>query len=326
MSDHLTAPVLILGVGAMADAYAAALRDMGRPFIAAGRGRERAEAFAAKWQVQAGHGELVDQWQALVQKPVTAIVAVNANTLARTSAFLIDHGVKRLLIEKPAGLELAEVQELQAIAKKKDVDAYVGYNRRFYGSVEIARRMIAEDGGALSVKFDFTEASKRLEALDKPADELAGWFYANSTHVIDLAFFLGGEPTELNALSIGKLPWHPEGAIFTGMGRLQSGASFCYHANWISAGRWGVEVMTAKRRLVLQPMEQLSYQDHFSFTLKGVELPDDKDIVFKPGIYRQTEAFVGAKPDSRLLGLNDHARLFGIYACIRTGDSYRRDV
>lgn len=317
---------MIVGVGAMADAYATVLRDLGQPFIAAGRGHERAEAFAAKWQVQTGHGELAGQWRALEQKPTTAIIAVSANVLAQTSAFLMEQGVKRLLIEKPAGLELAEVQQLQATAQKNNAEAYVGYNRRFYGATEAARHMIAEDGGVLSVKFDFTEASKRLEAMGKPADELASWFYANSTHVIDLAFFLGGEPIELNALTLGKLPWHPVGAIFTGMGRMRGGATFSYHANWISAGRWGVEVMTAKRRLVLQPMEQLFYQDHSSFALHQVELSDDKDVIFKPGLYHQTAAFVAKKPDPRLLGLGEHVRLFSIYEHIRNGSSYCREA
>lgn len=321
MPNHMT-PVLLVGVGAMADAYASVLRAIEQPFIAAGRGRERAEAFAAKWRVEAGHGDLSAQWAAFADKPHTAIVAVSANMLAQTSDFLMQNGVKRLLVEKPAGLALPEVQQLQTTAKATGAEVYVAYNRRFYGATELARRMIAEDGGVLSVKFDFTEASKRLEAMNKPADELAGWFYANSTHVVNLAFFLGGEPTELTASSLGQLPWHPAGAIFTGMGKMQGGAVFSYHANWISAGRWGVEIMTAKRRLVLQPMEQLSYQDHSGFSLQQAELPDDKDTAFKPGLYHQTKAFLATEPDTRLLGLDEHARLFTIYEYIRNGGNY----
>lgn len=325
MSNHIE-PILLVGVGAMADSYATVLRALEQPFIAAGRSQQRAESFAAKWDVYAGHGDLTTQWAELSQKPHTAIVAVSANMLAQTSMFLLEQGVKRLLIEKPAGLSLSEINQLQAIAGASGAEAYVAYNRRFYGSTEAARKIIADDGGVLSVKFDFTEASKRLEAMNKPADELAGWFYANSTHVIDLAFFLGGHPTELSASSLGELPWHPAGAIFTGMGKMDGGAVFSYHANWISAGRWGVEVMTANRRLILQPMEQLSYQDHTGFSSHQVELPDDKDTAFKPGIYHQTRAFLSAEPDSRLLSLDRHADLFSIYETIRNGGRYSSGI
>lgn len=328
MPNHLKSPlpVLIVGTGAMADAYAAVLNALEQPFVAVGRGRERSLAFASKWQVHAGHGELLSQWEALPQKPHTAIVAVSVTSLAQTSEFLMRQGIKRLLIEKPAGLSLAEVEQLEATAQELGVEAYVAYNRRFYGATEAARRIIAEDGGVLSMKFDFTEASKRLEAMNKPADELAGWFYANSTHVIDLAFFLGGEPVELHAASTGRLPWHPAGAIFTGMGKMQGGAVFSYHANWISTGRWGLEVMTPQRRLVLQPMEQLSYQDHSSFSLHSIELTDDKDSRFKPGLYHQTAVFLAAKKDKRLLSICKHKDLFTIYRHILNGQSFNKTI
>lgn len=322
---HQLEPILLAGTGAMAAAYAKVLQAQGQPFIVVGRGAERAHAFAAEWNVPVTHGALADQLAAMPQVPKTAIVAVSANSLASASATLAQHGVQRLLIEKPAALSSAEAKMLHVQLRTTGAQAFVAYNRRFYAAAETARRIIAEDGGAVSCKFDFTEAVRRIEALNKPADELAGWFYGNSTHVVDLAFFLAGTPTHLVAESRGGLAWHPSGAVFTGHGSTDKGAAFSYHANWLSPGRWGVEVMTKARRLVLQPMEKLSCQTHDSFALNPVEIDEADDLAYKPGVYRQTAAFLAGKPDDRLLTLDEQMELFAIYDCIRDGGTYSND-
>lgn len=320
MPDQLN-PVLLVGCGGMASAYAKVLRALGVPFVVAGRGQARAEAFAAEWGVPAGHGPLAAQLAAMKAVPAAAIVAVSATTLPEATRDLLAAGCRRLLVEKPAALDPQGAADLAKAVAAKGAEAFVAYNRRFYASTERARAMILEDGGAVSLKFDFTEATKRIEALDKDAAELAGWFYGNSTHVIDLAFFLTGGPAEVSATSGGTLPWHPSAAVFAGHGLTGSGAMFSYHANWLAPGRWGVEVMTRQRRLVLQPMEQLFCQEHSGFNLAAVTLEDELDTLYKPGIYRQTEAFLAGGPDGRLLSLAEHARLFSIYATIRDGGS-----
>ncbi|MBW8321116.1 MAG: Gfo/Idh/MocA family oxidoreductase [Arenimonas sp.] len=320
MPDQLT-PLLLVGTGAMSGAYAKVLKALGQPFVAAGRGAERAQAFAREWGVEAGHGPLPEQIARFDTVPETAIVAVSAVNLAEATAQLIKAGVRRLLVEKPVALNQADAENLDVLARNAGAEVHVAYNRRFYASVEAALKIIEADGGVLSVKFDFTEARTRIEALDKDRAELAGWLYGNSTHVIDLAFFLGGHPKTLFAQSRGGLAWHPSGAIFTGCGTTDTGADFSYHANWLAPGRWGVEVMTAKSRLVLQPMEQLFRQDQQSFAVEAVAIDEALDKEFKPGLYRQTEVFLSGKPDSRLMSLSQQAKAFTDYTVIRDGNS-----
>lgn len=319
MPDQLN-PLLLVGTGAMSGAYAKVLKALGQPFVASGRGAERAEAFAREWGVEAGHGPLPGQLSSFKQVPQTAIVAVSAANLAEATTQLIEAGVRRLLVEKPVALNQADAETLDALARNAGAEVYVAYNRRFYASVEAARTLIDADGGVLSFKFDFTEARTRIEALNKDPAELAGWLYGNSTHVIDLAFFLGGHPRTLVAQSRGELGWHPSGAIFTGCGTTDNGADFSYHANWLAPGRWGVEVMTAKTRLILQPMEQLVVQNLQSFAVEAVAIDDTLDKDFKPGLYRQTEAFLSGKPDPRLMSLSEQAKAFKDYTVIRDGN------
>lgn len=117
------------------------------------------------------------------------------------------------------------------------------------------------------------------------------------------------------------MAWHKAGAVFSGCGEASSGAKFSYHANWQAPGRWGVEVMTAQRRLVLQPLEELYEQTHESFALNKRSIDDDLDKRYKPGVYRQVEAFLYGKDAGGLLSLSDHARRMEAYHKIRDGGS-----
>ena len=70
------------------------------------------------------------------------------------------------------------------------------------------------------------------------------------------------------------------------------GVLFSYFADWEAPGRWGVEVLTRKNRLILRPMEQLQVTPLRSVKVESVSLEDKLDQDFKPGLYRQTEAFL----------------------------------
>ncbi len=169
----------------------------------------------------------------------------------------------------------------------------MAYNRRFYSSVRKAKELIALDGGVQSFFFEFTEWSHTIKDLVKHPAEHHNWFLGNSTHVIDTAFFLGGKPKDISAYHTGTLDWHPASAIFTGAGITERNSLFSYIANWQAPGRWVVEMMTAKHRFILKPMEKLFVQEIGSVQVAPVELTDEHlDIDFKPGIYQQTVSFL----------------------------------
>lgn len=313
--------VLLVGAGDMALAYAAVLTSLSIRPIVFGRGEGSARRFAEISGLQAGTGPLVDQISARTTLPGTAIVTVNAHALADVTTMLVKAGVKRVLVEKPAALDVAELDALCTTVQSAGAEVYLAYNRRFMASVLAADKMIAEDGGPSSVKFDFTEASTRIVQLSKPRREFETWFYGNSTHVLDLAFHFFGAPSALEAAVTGQevLDWHPSGAVYAGFGRNPAGALISWHANWLSAGRWGVEVMTTKRRLILQPLEKLRVQMHGSFAETEIELDDEADRNFKPGLLRQTRAFLYGEDLGRLQTLGGHARYARYYELIRTG-------
>lgn len=288
----------LLGAGSMAAAYARVLKALRVNFEVVGRGEKSAAAFETKMGIPVIRGGAAAALR--ISKPQAAIVAVGVEDLASTACLLLRSGVKRLLVEKPAGLSLKEMAPL------KEGRVLVAYNRRFYASVRKAQEMIEADGGVLSFHFEFTEWSHQIVDSSYSPKIKKRWLLANSSHVLDLAFFLGGEPSALSSYRGGALPWHPSGAIFSGAGRTKKGALFSYQANWKAPGRWGVELMTRSRRLVLRPLEKLFVQKHGSLELLAEPLDDKLDQDFKPGLYRQTKAFL--ENPSGMLDIQTHAR------------------
>lgn len=316
--------LLLVGAGQMAIDYSRVLTALGVTPMVFGRGETSAARFTETTGIPASAGSLESQIAtAGADLPETAIVAVNAHQLAEVGETLIRKGVRRLLIEKPAALDLDEAAQLLAAASAAGAEVYVAYNRRFMASVMAAEAIIAADGGPLSVKFDFSEPARRIATLQKPQRELTTWFYGNSTHVLDLAFHLAGRPARLSGDVSGGSVIDPDTGIFTGHGLGQNGSHVSWHANWVAPGRWGVEVLTREHRLILQPLEKLRVQSHASFAEVEHAIDDADDLAFKPGLLRQTRAFLTGEGNcGRLLALADHVWMMDAYEAIRRGNAW----
>lgn len=313
--------LLLIGAGPMAQAYHAVLKNMKMNFVVLGRGETSAKSFFEQTGIMPTTGELVTQLANLTSTPKAAIVAVNAQYLTDVCKQLMENGVTHILVEKPATLDRAELEALCACQIKYNATIYIGYNRRFMSSVERAREIISEDGGLVSIKFDFSEPSRRIAKLEKPERELLTWFYGNSSHVVDLAFHFFGTPNVLEATATGSVSWHPDGAVFAGFARNEKQTIMSWSANWLSPGRWGMELLTPERRLIMQPLEKLRIQTHENFNETDVEIDDSLDSQFKPGLYKQVEAFLKNDLNPNLPTLQYHQKLFEFYELVRTGKS-----
>jgi predicted dehydrogenase len=303
--------ILLVGVGKMGLAYAAILKELGKPFVALGRGEESAHKFQSSTGVRASTGLLASQLASLDRAPATAIVAVDTVESFSVIRTLLRHGVRNLLIEKPGAVTPDQIRRIGALASASRASVAVAYNRRFLESVRKARELIDQDGGLKTIRFEFTERSRRIAALGRDPAELAQWFLANSTHVVDLAFFLAGSlPEKMHAISSGGLSWHPSGSRFAGAGRFKNGAIFSYHADWEAPGNWGIELTTRARKLVFQPLETLREQ---GLDVEEIVLADDLDRRFKPGVYRQLVAFLTGEEENRLCTIEEHCAALAWY-------------
>lgn len=309
MSHHVSDKIWLIGAGNMAVEYAKILHAQGVPFEVIGRNTNSAMIFTQKTGVPVNIGGLSEQLKKDIKIPLTAIVAVGAEALADVTIQLLRHGVKRILVEKPAGLNLSQIKQVAGTAEKYAAKVFVAYNRRFYASVLKAKEIIDDDGGVSSFNFEFTEWSHAIAPLKKAVGVKEAWFLANSTHVVDLAFYLGGKPKAMSCFTSGGVGWHPSASVFSGAGVTDTGALFSYQANWEAPGRWGAEFLTRKHRLILRPLEQLYIQHLGSTAVEKAELEDVLDVQFKPGLYCQVEAVLGNINQQALLDIHEQLKM-----------------
>ncbi len=301
----------LIGAGSMAQNYAKVLRGLGQGFEVIGRGSESAKTFEQETGIRVRKGGLGAAIDAL-GAPGQAIIAVGVHQLADSANELIKAGTRRILIEKPGGLNTAEIRALQRTATVHGAEVMIAYNRRFYASVMEARRLIADDGGATSFTFEFTEWSHAIGPMTMGEGVKEAWFTANSTHVVDLAFHLCGFPRDWQGWHEGGLQWHSSAARFCGAGITDKGVPFSYHADWEAPGRWGLEVLTRKRRFIFRPMEQLQVIALGSVRAELVEIEDQLDQQYKPGLYAQTKAFL-QRDDVALCRLDEQLQHSAVY-------------
>ncbi|WP_421945860.1 Gfo/Idh/MocA family protein [Pedobacter sp.] len=298
--------ILLIGTGPMAQDYAKVLDAQGRFYQVIGRGLASSEKFEALLGVKPFVGG-IDTYLANndIGNDCSVIIATGTETLMHILKIVLAAGVSKVLIEKPAALSVKELLDNQSFLKTYLDKVFVAYNRRFYASVVETRKIIEEDGGLQSMHFEFTEWAHKIEPLTKAAGVKENWFFANSTHVVDLAFYLAGKPIEWNTYSKGgTLRWHAK-TNFTGAGITEKGVLFSYLSNWESAGRWAIELYTEKRRVYLKPIEGISIQEKGSVALVEHKFDDELDIKFKPGLFNQVKAFFSNENDTQLCNLSE---------------------
>lgn len=285
--------VLIVGAGPIASEYVKVVHDLGHFPIVIGRGQSNVDKVKQMYPNSSVHAGGLTNWLVVNKPPEIAIVATTIDQLADSSKELIQAGVRRILVEKPLTYSFDEANSLKEIAAKADAKIYIAFNRRSYASVLKAKQLIREDGGVSSFRFDFTEAIFRIDPNNYSQLTTNLWGIANSSHVIDTAFYLGGKPKNIECKHYGNaIDWHTSGSIFTGIGETVEGVPFSYHSDWGCPGKWNIEIMTPKRKLMLSPMEQLHQQLAGGFKVELVDLDYQVDILYKPGFYRQTKDII----------------------------------
>ena len=108
MSSSTSSNLWLIGAGQMAQDYVQVLKALQTPFKVIGRGKNSAAAFESATKIQV----LTEGIEKALQKeppPETAILAVGVEQLSSVSIKLIQAGTKRILLEKPGGMNLEEL-------------------------------------------------------------------------------------------------------------------------------------------------------------------------------------------------------------------------
>lgn len=289
--------VWLIGAGQMALDYYNVLSHLGPSLEVIGRSNSSVQKFFEQTGFNARSGGLTEFLASNPKVAEFAIVSVSRECLAETTCQLLKYGVKKVLVEKPAGMNKDEISSILQESTAIDATVLIAFNRRFYSSVIKAKELIAAEGGVKSFNFEFTEWSHRIKDLVNVKGKyvMENWFLGNSIHVPDLAFYLGGPPQKMSSYTAGGLTWHPRSSIFSGAGVSENGALFSYQANWEGPGRWGVEILSNTSRYILRPLEELYVQKIGSLAIEKVDIDNSLDVKFKPGLYLQVKNFLNGE-------------------------------
>ena len=279
--------ILLFGSSYMAEEYLKVLQNLGSHVAVIGRNEEKAKNLAQKYG-QVGHGEGISALDEINCDEVDlAIIATSIESLKDVTIACIDKRIKNILLEKPGALNLSELKSIKRKIKS-NVNIWIAYNRRYYSSVLKLRQISAEEG-IQGCFFDFTDREKDVLSDENSPVVREKWGFANSSHVIDAAFFLIGKPVEISCKKSGSLGNHSSGSTFVGHGKTQK-SLFSYFATWAGGGRWNVELSTDKGRYKLSPLEKLSFCKKNQFDWVDIALDNKEDLDFKPGVKRMVES------------------------------------
>lgn len=221
------------------------------------------------------------------ERPDLIVISVSVLSIPAVTLECLGSGAT-LLIEKPAGLNLAEAQ---ALAKKVDESgdkAFLALNRRCYASVRWVLDQVPE--GLRYVRVQDQQSLTRAREFGHPEDVLAGWHFANSIHLVDLLrVFCRGAATAVDVLN----PLVDGSGVLLAKVKFDSGDIGVYEAVWEGPGPWAASIHANGLRFHLQPLESATIQK--LGVREALVMPVcDEDVDFKAGLVQQARETIEA--------------------------------
>jgi len=273
--------ILVIGAGWMAEQYCNALFSMKIMDVTViSRKKESSERCCKKY----GYRPLSGGYKNVLPKLNIfdlVIIALPVHKLKLACDFSIKCGNKNILVEKPGALYSNVINVWANKTRNVNVRIRIAHNRCVYPSLWKLKELAMNDGGITSCFYTFTEWVHTINFNNNRSEVYKRWGIANSLHVIGMAHYLMGMPKKTSTYQSGGLAWHPTGSRFTGSGITENNVTFSYHADWDSAGRWGLEIMTTKNAYRLIPLEKLFFCPKNSVNWREIKVtpayPNAKD-------------------------------------------------
>jgi predicted dehydrogenase len=285
-----TCRVAVVGAGNMAREHLRAFADVPGVVLAGihSRTRQRAELLSSEF----GVAHVCDSVEELHERSRADLVVV---TVPERSMNAVSRACFSrpwtVLLEKPAGYNLADAEEIASSARASESRAFVALNRRLYSSTQAAVEDLATSTDRRYIRVQDQQDQAAALAAGQPVSVVENWMYANSIHTIDYLRTFGRGRVE-RVWPVFR--WTPgkTGVVVCEI-EFDSGDLGIYEGIWNGPGPWAVTVSTPTRRWEMRPLEQASYQDRGERALHPVEVhPRDKE--FKAGFRRQAQLAVDA--------------------------------
>lgn len=278
--------IAIIGLGNIAHKHAEVIHALPDATIVAGvkRNAESGRAFCSQYGIP-GYFSSTDDLLAWGEFDAAVICCGHHFTVELTKQVLLTG--RPCLIEKPVGFSAGETLAVANAAGQGKTWGMVAVNRRFFSIVQQARNLIEQAGGLRAIRVEHTEWMHQAAEWGLSDDLLDRYLYINGIHLVDTMCHLAGLPVSTDVIT-RNFPGRRN--AYDAMVRFPSGAIGHYSGQWYAPGRWALDLFAEDLRITFPRMEEAVIQrtGHNPEPL----LLDEVDQRFKPGFYRQMEAFV----------------------------------
>jgi predicted dehydrogenase len=282
--------VVIVGAGYMAREHIRAFQDIPGVQIAGihSRTRVRAEDMAAEFNIPA----ICDSVPELYEVTQADLVVVTVPELAMNNVSRACFEYPwTVLLEKPAGYNLIDAEDIKEAAQSKNRRVYVALNRRQYSSTQTVLSDLKVLSGQRFIRVQDQQDQVSALKAGQPKTVVDNWMYANSIHVIDYFLMMGrGKICTVEPI----ISWNPdEPRYVVAKVSFDSGDVGLYEGIWNGPGPWAVNVYTTEKLWEMRPLEQATFQIAGQRKQVLIE-PHSWDSQFKPGLRLQAEKAVAA--------------------------------
>ncbi|MHC1783276.1 MAG: Gfo/Idh/MocA family protein [Anaerolineaceae bacterium] len=290
MTENTTCKVAIIGGGYMAAEHARAFIDLPGVSLAGifSRTKSRAEELAHKYSVPI----VADSIASLFERTqadlvIVTVTELNMNPVTK-ECFKFPW---TLMLEKPAGYNLKDAEEIFENAERQHSRVFVAFNRRCFSSTRAGLVDLETSDERRFIKVQDQQNVADAKGIGQPDLVASNYMFANSVHVIDY-FRVFGRGNITNIESVRR--WDPENpGIVISQVEFDTGDYGLYEGIWDGPGPWAVNVTLPSRRWEFRPLEQAGIQRRGERKISLVE-QDPLDAKYKPGLFIQAGRAVDA--------------------------------
>ena len=281
--------VAVVGAGSMAHEHIRAFSSIDEVSIVGitSRTRSRAEDVASEFSISIVADNISDLYkETKADLVIITVPELQANAVAK-ECFTYDWAV---FMEKPAGYDLNDAEDIAEAAKGRSKPVMVGLNRRYYSSlIAVKEDLDTREDESRFIHVQDQQSYEEARFYKHPEEVVEKFMYANSIHMIDIIMALGrGEVSKVTPIT----PWLGEKTeVMLAYVEFDSGDTALYEGLWKGPGPWSGSVSTNSRRWTMRPLEDASFQNANERTQNSVER-SGVDKEYKPGFVLQAQAAV----------------------------------
>ena len=166
-----------------------------------------------------GAAQTFKDYDAMLADPnVDAVIVATADAFHVPASMRALKAGKHVLCEKPAGVTVEEVRELQAVVERSGLTFQIGHMKRFDAGLQAARQFVETGlGEVVAFKAWYCDSTRRYQmtdalqphiatsafaktpSTDPKADRRRYYMLAHGCHLIDTARYLAGEIESVRA-------------------------------------------------------------------------------------------------------------------------------